>query len=126
MNKESRQFQFNVYDERLDVCSESPMTGFTRNGKCETSAIDLGTHLICATVTEKFLEYTKSVGNDLSTPRPMYQFPGLKPGDNWCLCVNRWVEAQKAGVAPPVVLRATNKKVLNYLEKFRMGLDNLK
>lgn len=102
------------------------MTGFTRNGRCETNSMDMGTHLICANVTKRFLEYTKSLGNDLSTPRPMYQFPGLKPGDNWCLCVSRWVEAKKAGVAPPVVLKATNKKALDYLENFKMGISDLK
>ena len=109
----------------MEVCSESPMTGYNRNGKCETNAIDLGSHLICATVTKRFLEYTKSMGNDLSTPRPNFRFPGLKDGDNWCLCVSRWVQAQKAGVAPPFVLRATNKKALPYLQNQGLDIEDL-
>ena len=101
------------------------MTGFTRNGRCETNAYDQGTHLICATVTDAFLEYTKSLGNDLSTPNPRYDFPGLKHGDNWCLCVYRWAQAKKDGFAPPVVLSATNREALRYLENFGMRSDDL-
>lgn len=108
------------------MCSLSPLTGYTRNGKCETNSMDIGTHLICANVTKSFLEYTKSMGNDLSTPRPQFRFPGLKPGDNWCLCVSRWTQAQRSGHAPPVVLGATNKKALYYLELEGIGLDDLK
>lgn len=101
------------------------MTGFTRTGKCETNEYDMGTHLICATVTDQFLKYTKSKGNDLSTPRPKYNFPGLKNGDNWCLCVYRWVQAKRDGVAPPVVLDATNKESLNYLREFGIAMNDL-
>jgi uncharacterized protein (DUF2237 family) len=93
----------------------SPLTGFFRNGCCETGPQDLGTHTVCAVVTLEFLEYSKSRGNDLITPRPDYLFPGLKPGDNWCLCVMRWVEAKQAGVAPPVVLEATNEASLQFV-----------
>jgi uncharacterized protein len=101
------------------------LTGFTRTGKCETNEYDEGTHLICATVTDEFLEYTKQKGNDLSSPNPRYGFPGLKHGDNWCLCVYRWVQAKRDGVAPPVVRGATNRESLNYLRQFGLGLDYL-
>jgi uncharacterized protein (DUF2237 family) len=105
----------NVFGEPLIPCSMSPLTGFFRNGCCETGPQDLGTHTVCAVVTLEFLEYSKSRGNDLITPRPDYLFPGLKPGDNWCLCVMRWVEAKQAGVAPPVVLEATNEASLQFV-----------
>ena len=102
----------NVFGEPLIPCSLDPLTGFFRNGCCETGPQDLGTHTVCAVVTAEFLDFSKSRGNDLITPRPEYQFPGLKPGDNWCLCVMRWVEAKKAGVAPLVVLEATHEASL--------------
>ncbi len=89
------------------------MTGFSRNGCCETGPQDIGTHVVCAQVTEEFLVYTKSQGNDLSTPVPMFQFPGLKPGDKWCLCVSRWKQALEAGFAPPIVLSATHESTLS-------------
>jgi uncharacterized protein len=111
----------NVLGNELEICCTSPMTGFTRNGKCETGATDTGTHVVCAKVTEEFLQFTKSLGNDLSTPAPEYNFPGLKPGDGWCLCATRWQEALKAGVAPPIVLSATHEKLLEYI-----SLDVLK
>ena len=114
-----------LHSDPLDVCSESPLTGFTRNGKCETNEFDEGTHLVCATVTNEFLQYTKSKGNDLSTPNHRYNFPGLKEGDNWCLCVYRWVQAKRDGVAPPVVLSATNRESLNHLRNFNMNLEDL-
>ncbi len=104
----------NVFGEKLTSCSEAPLTGFYRDGCCNTDALDRGTHTVCAIMTEEFLAYTKSQGNDLSTPRPEYQFPGLKPGDRWCLCVTRWLEAKEAGLAPPVVLEATHEKTLQY------------
>lgn len=88
------------------------MTGFYRDGACHTGPEDQGTHVVCARVTQDFLEYSRSRGNDLMTPRPMFQFPGLKPGDKWCLCVSRWYEAYQAGVAPAVVLSATHEKAL--------------
>jgi uncharacterized protein len=105
----------NVFGEPLIPCSMSPLTGFFRNGCCETGPQDLGTHTVCAVVTLEFLEFSKSRGNDLITPRPDYLFPGLKPGDNWCLCVMRWVEAKQAGVGPPVVLEATNEASLQFV-----------
>jgi uncharacterized protein (DUF2237 family) len=100
------------------------MTGFTRTGKCETNRWDYGTHLFCAKVTKEFLEYTKSKGNDLSTPRSY--FPGLKPGNNWCLCVFRWYQAYKDGFAPPPVLNATHYETLNYMKRFKLTLADLK
>ncbi len=91
------------------------MTGFFRNGCCETDENDQGTHTVCAIMTEEFLQNTLSVGNDLSTPRPEYQFPGLKSGDQWCLCASRWKQAYDAGVAPMIVPEATHEKTLEYI-----------
>ncbi|RZS98054.1 DUF2237 family protein [Cecembia calidifontis] len=105
----------NVFGENLIPCSTAPMTGFYRNGCCETGPDDLGTHTVCAVMTDEFLEFSLSRGNDLITPRPEYAFPGLKPGDKWCLCASRWMEAYQAGVAPLVVLEATHEKTLDYL-----------
>jgi uncharacterized protein len=101
----------NVLGGELTPCSNQPLTGFFRNGCCETSAEDVGMHTVCAVMTAEFLEFSASVGNDLTTPQPDY-FPGLKPGDRWCLCAPRWKEALDAGVAPPVVLEATHEETL--------------
>ncbi len=109
----------NVLGTLLESCGTSPMTGFYRDGCCKTGADDHGSHVVCAMVTREFLAYTKARGNDLSTPNPW--FPGLKPGDRWCLCAARWKEALNAGVAPPVVLEATHEKALRYV-----SLDDLK
>lgn len=105
----------NVLGEELETCCTSPMTGFYRNGVCETGPQDSGTHVVCAQVTAEFLAFTRSRGNDLSTPRPMSNFPGLKSGDRWCLCASRWKEALDAGVAPPVILSATHEAILNFV-----------
>lgn len=105
----------NVLGEPLQSCCTDPMTGFYRDGHCNTGPDDFGTHVVCARMTEAFLEYTKSKGNDLSTPRPEYNFPGLRPGDGWCLCALRWREAYEAGLAPPVVLESTHEKALEYI-----------
>ena len=102
----------NVLGGELMACSNQPLTGFFRNGCCETSAEDLGLHTVCAVMTAEFLEFSASVGNDLATPHPDSLFPGLKPGDRWCLCAPRWKEALDAGVAPPVVLEATHEETL--------------
>ncbi|MBX2862757.1 MAG: DUF2237 domain-containing protein [Leptolyngbyaceae cyanobacterium MAG.088] len=102
----------NVLGENLQLCCTSPMTGFYRDGTCNTGPNDMGVHVICAEMTAGFLAYTKAQGNDLSTPMPIYQFPGLKPGDRWCLCASRWKEAHDAGVAPNVVLAATHEAAL--------------
>ena len=105
----------NVFGQPLELCCDNPKTGFYRDGFCNTGSIDLGTHVVCAKMTKEFLDYTKSKGNDLSTPNPIYDFPGLKPGDCWCLCALRWKEAYEAGVAPNVKLEATHDKALEYL-----------
>jgi uncharacterized protein (DUF2237 family) len=103
----------NVLGTSLQICSINPLTGFTRTGCCETGPEDLGSHTVCTQVTEEFLAFSMSRGNDLSTPRPEYGFNGLKPGDRWCLCAARWYEAAEAGFAPPVILEATHEKCLD-------------
>ena len=105
----------NVLGTPLQQCSTKPLTGFYRDGYCRTGEGDTGTHVIAATVTQKFLDFTKLRGNDLITPHPEYNFPGLKPGDCWCLCALRWKEAYTAGVAPPVNLEATHEKALEFI-----------
>lgn len=105
----------NVLGTELMACSYDPLTGYFRDGCCQTDASDAGSHLICARVTADFLAFSLSVGNDLSTPRPEYRFTGLKPGDRWCLCALRWREALEAGVAPPVVLEATHENALQFV-----------
>jgi uncharacterized protein len=118
----------NVLGEKLEICCTSPMTGFYRTGTCETGPQDLGTHVICAELTQEFLTFTASRGNDLMTPAPVHGFPGLKSGDRWCLCANRWREAMEAGVAPPVILKATHVAALKYvslpdLKKYAIDLS---
>lgn len=103
----------NVLGEKLKPCSLDPVTGFFRNGCCDTSDQDHGSHTICAIMTADFLEFSKSQGNDLSTPRPEFGFAGLKPGDQWCLCAARWVEAFEAGKAPKVRLSSTHARALD-------------
>lgn len=105
----------NVLGGSLQTCCTSPMTGFYRDGLCNTGAGDRGAHVVCAQVTAQFLDYTKAQGNDLSTPVPAFHFPGLKPGDRWCLCASRWKEAFEDGMAPPVVLEATHVSALEYV-----------
>ena len=105
----------NVFGEKLQICCTSPMTGYFRDGSCRTIGEDIGTHTVCAIMTDEFLSFSASRGNDLITPAPHYQFPGLKAGDKWCLCVSRWIEAHKAGCAPKVILEATNLKTLDYV-----------
>lgn len=107
----------NVLGGPLEACSTNPMTGFFRDGCCNTGAGDYGSHVVCAQVTEPFLSYTKAQGNDLSTPMPMYNFPGLKPGDRWCLCATRWREAYDDGVAPPIILEATHEAALRVISQ---------
>jgi uncharacterized protein (DUF2237 family) len=103
----------NVLGDTLETCSDDPKTGYLRDGCCRPVEGDAGRHELCAVMTEAFLSFTRSMGNDLSTPRPWANFPGLAPGDRWCLCVGRWVEAHEAGRAPPVVLAATSEAVLD-------------
>ena len=112
----SMEKQKNVLDSELQDCGISPMTGFYRDGCCNTGPGDVGTHTVCAIMTDEFLEYSKSKGNDLITPRPEFNFPGLKAGDAWCLCALRWEEARQAGCAPRVKLTSTNIKTLEMVE----------
>lgn len=102
----------NVLGGELEPCSTDPVTGFFRNGCCETGPHDVGMHTVCSVMTAEFLAYSRSVGNDLSTPRPDLDFPGLRPGDRWCLCAPRWKEALDAGAAPRVVLESTHEETL--------------
>ena len=111
----------NVLGGALETCSNTPLTGFYRDGCCNTGAGDLGVHVVCAEMTREFLIFSASRGNDLSTPMPEYGFPGLQPGDRWCLCAARWQEAFEAGFAPPVVLAATHEMALEWVD-----LANLK
>jgi uncharacterized protein (DUF2237 family) len=111
----------NVLGEPLQACSYDPLTGFFRDGCCNTDDNDHGTHVVCTRVTHAFLVFSADRGNDLMTPRPEWRFPGLKAGDRWCLCATRWREALEAGLAPPVVLAATHSKVLEYV-----SLEDLK
>jgi hypothetical protein len=111
----------NVFGEELETCSSSPVTGFYRDGCCRTGPEDIGMHVVCAEVTAEFLEFSKSQGNDLSTPNPEFEFPGLKPGDRWCICALRWKEALDSGFAPPVILASTDESALEVL-----SLDELK
>ncbi|MBD3673716.1 MAG: DUF2237 domain-containing protein [Planctomycetaceae bacterium] len=105
----------NVLGSDLDDCSCDPMTGFFRDGKCNTCGDDAGMHTVCAVMTEDFLEFSKSRGNDLSTPIPMYDFPGLKEGDRWCLCLPRWLEALEHDMAPQIVLKATHMSAIEHI-----------
>ncbi len=108
--------QVNVFGEPLVTCGTRPMTGWYRNGCCETAADDFGSHTVCVAVTAEFLAFSKAQGNDLSTPQPASGFPGLQPGDRWCLCAARWLEAQQAGSAPRVYLRATHRRALEIID----------
>lgn len=107
----------NILGTTLKACCTDPMTGFFRDGFCRTNQFDLGTHVVCAVVTDEFLNFTKLQGNDLSTASPEFEFPGLKPGDSWCLCAKRWYEAYTKGVAPPVKPEATHENALKIIEK---------
>ncbi len=106
----------NVLGTELETCSTAPMTGFYRDGCCNTGGQDSGLHLVCVEVTDKFLAYSKSVGNDLSTAIPMYDFAGLRHGDRWCLCAQRWTQAERAGAAPAVVLSSTHISMLEFAD----------
>ena len=105
----------NVLGEPLKILSHEPKTGFYRDGYCKTGPTDSGIHVVAAVVDQRFLDFTKSKGNDLQTPQLQFGFPGLKPGDRWCLCAARWKEAHEAGFSPPVVLEATHEKALKYI-----------
>lgn len=111
----------NVLGGELAPCSRAPLTGFYRNGCCDSGPEDLGLHTVCAQMTAEFLEFTRRRGNDLSMPNPESGFPGLRPGDRWCVCAGRWKEAMEAGVAPPVILEATHVNALDVV-----GMDDLR
>ncbi len=115
MHMEELEPSKNVFGQELIPCSFDPMTGFYRDGCCETGPNDTGRHVVCARMTREFLQFSYTRGNDLITPRPEYQFPGLKPGDKWCVCALRWKEAYDAGYAPPVVLESTHEAALRYV-----------
>jgi len=106
----------NVYDKPLEMCCSNPITGFFRDGKCNTCLEDFGSHTVCILATEEFLSFSKSVGNDLSTPNSKFEFVGVKPGDRWCLCASRWKEAYEAGFAPPIFLESTHKEALKIID----------
>jgi uncharacterized protein (DUF2237 family) len=107
----------NIFGEPLATCSSVPLTGFLRDGCCNTNEVDFGMHTVCAVVTKDFLQFSYEQGNDLITPRPEYNFDGLMPGDSWCLCASRWLDAHLAGKAPEVLLEATNEKTLDLIPK---------
>jgi uncharacterized protein (DUF2237 family) len=107
--------QKNVYGHEIESCCTNPMTGYYRNGCCETGGDDFGVHTVCAVMTDDFLTFSKNAGNDLSTPMPQYGFNGLKAGDKWCLCASRWAEALEAGQAPKVLLEATHAATLEFV-----------
>ena len=116
----------NVFGKELEICCEDPETGFFRNGMCDTCREDQGVHTVCILLTEDFLIFSKSVGNDLSTPHPEFEFPGIKPGHRWCLCALRWQEAYEQGKAPPVFLESTHENTLklvdfNILQKYAVN-----
>ena len=120
--------QFNIFDEPLDECCSNPITGFYRDGFCHTDDLDRGIHVVCAEMSEEFLNFSKSRGNDLSTPRAEYNFPGLKSGDHWCICAERWKEAYDCGKAPKLFIKKSNKKALTIikieiLKKFSLDLS---
>lgn len=112
MSEQAISDAINVLGEKLSVCGEDPITGFFRDGCCNTSDQDVGSHTVCVEVSDRFLEYSRFRGNDLSTPRPEFGFPGLKEGDRWCLCAARWLEAYEQGMAPPVFLTSTHQRAL--------------
>ena len=119
--------QLNLFHETIEECSCDPSTGFFRTGCCDTGDQDLGNHTVCALMTEDFLKFSISCGNDLSTPVPQYNFPGLKEGDRWCLCANRWLEAYEADSAPVIIAKATNLKAqeiipLEILKQFAIDI----
>ena len=122
--------QKNIFNEDIEECCTNPITGFYRDGFCNTDQLDLGTHTVCTLITNDFLEFSKSMGNDLITAVPEYNFSGLKPGDRWCLCADRWIEALNHNIAPNIILESTHIKMLekidfNILKKFGIEYMNL-
>lgn len=116
MNQQTWMDQLNVLGEKLEVCGCDPLTGWYRDGKCKTEKDDLGMHTICCVMTERFLNYSRAQGNDLTTENKAFGFPGLKPGDHWCVCAPRWKQAYDDGMAPYVILESTHEKTLTILD----------
>ena len=118
----------NVFGEKLEICGVDPITGFYRDGACNTCKDDIGSHTVCIETSQEFLEYSKSKGNDLSTPMPAFNFKGLEPGDSWCVCAGRWLEAEKSGMAPRLHLQSTHIRALeivpmSLLKKYAVDLN---
>jgi len=126
MENKIKKGEKNVLGTDLQIAGTNPLTGYYRDGFCSTDESDRGVHVIAATLTDEFLQFSKSKGNDLTTPSPQYNFPGLKAGDNWCLCALRWKESFDAGAAPPVILEATNEKALEFatIEELKNSLKS--
>jgi len=118
--------QLNVFGDPIESCSTRPLTGFFRTGCCDTGPEDASMHTVCAIMTREFLEFSRARGNDLVTPAPQFGFPGLRPGDRWCLCATRWLEAERLGKAPPVVLEATNIRTLDVIDRYTLESHALK
>ena len=121
--------ELNIFNKPLESCCTEPATGYFRDGFCRTASDDVGTHTVCAIVTQDFLDYSAARGNDLMTPIPQWNFPGLQPGDKWCLCISRWLQAEKVGKAPFILLEATHIKSLQYtsmemLQKYAFRKSN--
>ena len=116
-----KEIVINIFGDEIEACCYDPMTGYFRDGFCNTDEHDHGSHVVCAVMTDDFLEFSKSKGNDLSTPRPEFNFPGLKEGDRWCLCALRWKEAYDAGVAPNVYLESCHLNSLNFVTKEQLA-----
>jgi len=116
MHRAAREADRNVIGGSLLECSGEPLTGFFRDGCCATGPEDVGSHTVCTILTEQFLNFSRQVGNDLSTPQPQFGFPGLRPGDRWCVCAARWLEAHESGCAPPVLLAATHERAFDLIE----------
>ena len=116
-----KEIVINIFGDEIEACCYDPMTGYFRDGFCNTDEHDHGSHVVCAVMTDDFLEFSKSKGNDLSTPRPEFNFPGLKEGDRWCLCALRWKEAYDAGVAPKVYLESCHLNSLNFVTKEQLA-----
>ena len=116
-----KEIVINIFGDEIEACCYDPMTGYFRDGFCNTDEHDHGSHVVCAVMTDDFLEFSKSKGNDLSTPRPEFNFPGLKEGDRWCLCALRWKEAYDAGVAPKVFLESCHLNSLNFVTKEQLS-----
>ena len=116
-----KEIVINIFGDEIEACCYDPMTGYYRDGFCNTDEHDHGSHVVCAVMTDDFLEFSKSKGNDLTTPRPEFNFPGLKEGDRWCLCALRWKEAYDAGVAPKVFLESCHLNSLNFVTKEQLA-----